>query len=95
MARFSAETLTMALYHSINTIKIENGVLSLTVDGKLIETRVDHISRRLAEASATEIRVFEVSPSGYGIHWPLIDEDISIDALLGIAHTPTHWEKIA
>ena len=27
-------------------------------------------------------------PSGYGIHWPLIDEDLSIDGLLGIVHTP-------
>jgi hypothetical protein len=31
---------------------------------------------------------FEVSPSGYGIHWPLIDEDLSIDGLIGIVHTP-------
>lgn len=85
----------MALYHSIDAIKIDNGVLSLTVDGKLIETQVDQISPRLAEASATEICVFEVSPSGYGIHWPLIDEDLSIDALLGIVHTPKHWEEIA
>jgi len=30
--------------------------------------------------------MYEFSPSGYGIHWPLIDEDISMDGLLGIAH---------
>jgi len=85
----------MALYHSIDSIKIDNGVLSLTVDGNLIEAQVDKISRRLAQATATEIGVFEVSPSGYGVHWPLIDEDLSIDALLGIVHTPKHWEQIA
>jgi hypothetical protein len=28
-----------------------------------------------------------VSPSGYGVHWPLLDEDIAIDGLLGIVHT--------
>jgi hypothetical protein len=31
---------------------------------------------------------YEVSPSGYGIHWPLVDEDLSIDGLLGIKHRP-------
>ncbi len=29
---------------------------------------------------------FEVSPAGYGIHWPEIDEDLSIDALIGVRH---------
>ena len=30
---------------------------------------------------------FEIAPSGYGIHWPLIDEDLSIDGLPGIVHS--------
>ncbi|MDP2982675.1 MAG: DUF2442 domain-containing protein [Candidatus Latescibacter sp.] len=30
---------------------------------------------------------YKIQPSGYGIHWPLIDEDIAIDGLLGIVHT--------
>jgi len=34
----------------------------------------------------------EISPSGYGIYWPLIDEDLSIDGLLGIVHAP-QWRK--
>ena len=28
---------------------------------------------------------FKVSPSGYGIHWPLIDEDLSFNGLIKIA----------
>ena len=24
---------------------------------------------------------------GYGIHWPVLDDDLSIDGLLGIVHT--------
>jgi hypothetical protein len=27
-----------------------------------------------------------MSPSGYGIHWPLVDEDLSIDGLIGAIH---------
>ncbi|OYZ50723.1 MAG: hypothetical protein B7Y15_08625 [Bacteroidetes bacterium 24-39-8] len=26
--------------------------------------------------------MFTISPSGYGIHWPLIDEDLAVDAIL-------------
>jgi len=39
--------------------------------------------------------VFEISPSGYGIHRPFLDEDISIDGLLGIAHFPSTKRKVA
>jgi hypothetical protein len=33
---------------------------------------------------------FEISPSGYGIHWPDVDEDLSIDGLIGVTHAPPH-----
>ncbi|MCB9504111.1 MAG: DUF2442 domain-containing protein [Deferribacteres bacterium] len=26
----------------------------------------------------------EISTLGYGIHWPLLDEDLTIDGMLGI-----------
>ena len=49
----------------------------------------------LEKASDEERNNFEISPSGYGIHWPLLDEDISIDGLLGIVHAPQWKKKIA
>ena len=36
------------------------------------------ISERLASAKAFECEECEVSPSGYGIRWPLVDEDLSV-----------------
>jgi Protein of unknown function (DUF2442) len=39
-------------------------------------------SERLARASVVERSRAELSPSGYGIHWPLIDEDLAVGALL-------------
>jgi hypothetical protein len=33
-------------------------------------------------ASQSQRQLFEVSPSGYGIHWPEIDEDLAITPLL-------------
>jgi hypothetical protein len=35
---------------------------------------------RLAGATAEQLRKIEISPSGYGIHWPEVDEDISVKA---------------
>lgn len=36
----------------------------------------------LSRATIKQLRSFEISPSGYGIHWPELDEDISIKAFL-------------
>ncbi|HKR05553.1 MAG TPA: DUF2442 domain-containing protein [Bacteroidia bacterium] len=40
------------------------------------------ISSRLDKATHLQRSNFIVSPSGYGIHWSDIDEDLSIPALL-------------
>lgn len=37
---------------------------------------------RLLNASPAELAAFEVAGGGYGIHWPDLDEDLSIDGLL-------------
>ena len=39
-------------------------------------------SERLARASLIERARAELSPSGYGIHWPLIDEDLAVGPLM-------------
>ena len=39
-------------------------------------------SQKLVGASPQEREHAELSPGGYGIHWPLIDEDLSISGLL-------------
>ena len=36
----------------------------------------------LAEATQKQRNHFEISPAGYGIHWPDLDEDISVKAFL-------------
>src|SRR5260370_14815971 len=42
-------------------------------------------SERLARASLLERSRAELSPSCYGIHWPLIDEDLAVGPLLKAA----------
>ena len=78
----------MKKHHEISRIAVRQGRLTLTVDGRRLAFPLRTLSRRLASAKPGEASVFEVSPSGYGIHWPLLDEDISIDGLLNIKHAP-------
>lgn len=78
----------MKKYHEVTEVVFTDSTLSLDVDGKRHEFILEEISDSLSKASPEERNNFEVSPSGYGIHWPLIDEDLSIDGLIGIVHTP-------
>nr|VFK25894.1 MAG: Protein of unknown function (DUF2442) [Candidatus Kentron sp. LPFa] len=60
--------------YQVSDMKISHGVLYLNVDGTEIEKELKQISPTLAKALSTEQSAFEVSPSGYGIHWPRINE---------------------
>jgi len=33
---------------------------------------------KLSDATKEQLANYEISPSGYGIHWPDIDEDLSV-----------------
>ena len=37
---------------------------------------------KLAEATPKQLKHLEISPSGYGIHWPDLDEDLSVYGFL-------------
>jgi hypothetical protein len=95
MAGISKEALDMDRHHKIEKVTIEKDILRLIVDGSSIQINLKDVSDVLANATEEERQEFEVSPSGYGIHWPLIDEDISIDGLLGIEHKPNSNRKSA
>ncbi len=85
----------MKKHHQIEDVRIENGTLSLVIDGTYIERSLKSVSDLLENAKEEELKEFDISPSGYGIYWPLIDEDISIDGLLGIEHHPHLSRKSA
>jgi len=74
--------------HEIGGLSFDGDRMRITVDGKDHVFALKDLSPRLLRASQTERETFEVSPSGYGIHWPMVDEDLSIDGLLGIKHQP-------
>lgn len=72
--------------HLIESVRFENGKMIVDVDGQTIFCSLTEISPRLAAAPDAVRNNYEISPSGYGIHWPDCDEDLSMDALLGIRH---------
>ncbi len=78
----------MKKVHTIENLRFSGDTLSLIIDSVELKFNIKKISRSLLKATSEERSKFEISPSGYGIHWPLIDEDLSIDGLLGIVHSP-------
>jgi len=75
----------MIATHNISDISFGQNTISLLIDGKTIELPLDKVSKKLREASDLQRKFYKVSPSGYGIHWPLIDEDLSVDAILKLS----------
>lgn len=63
-------------------VKIQKENLVLSYGGKQFSFSWKSLSKKLAKATQKEREKFVVSPSGYGIHWTELDEDISIHALL-------------
>jgi hypothetical protein len=42
---------------------------------------LEKLSRKLWKASSIERTTYQISPSGLGVHWPLIDEDLTFSNL--------------
>jgi hypothetical protein len=78
----------MTKAHEVRDVRIDGMTLTMVVDGRLCRFDLAKASKRLARATQTQRDKFELSPSGYGIHWPDIDEDLSVDGLLGVVHAP-------
>ena len=72
--------------HNIERVEFCGDMLILVVDGKRHDIRFAAQSKALAEATESQRQNFVVSPAGYGIHWPDIDEDLSVDGLIGVKH---------
>ena len=52
-------------------------------DGRSVTVPLGWFSR-LRDATPEQRNRYEFSGHGYGIHWPEIDEDISVPGLLGL-----------
>lgn len=64
------------------TIQTTPEALVVVLESGAVSIPWDKCSERLAHASLAERLRAELSPSGYGIHWPMIDEDLAVGPLL-------------
>jgi hypothetical protein len=78
--------------HAIEFKGIDDKVLELVVDGDTYSIDLARESKKLADATPSQVKDFIISPSGYGIHWPQIDEDLAIDPMIGIQHKTPVWK---
>ena len=70
--------------HNVENLRFTHDSLILKVDGQEHVCLLSEISQKLSQASDMERNTYRIMASGYGIHWPLLDEDLSIDGLLGM-----------
>ncbi len=83
----------MNKYHNVESLDFEENILIIKVDGKIYKFELIKYSNKLLKASEEQRNNYEGSSSVYGIHWPMIDEDLSIDGLLGIKHSVSSSKK--
>ena len=72
----------MGKIFKIENFIIDSDYIAFKVNGIDYSFRLSEVSPRLAQASEKERNEFTISPSGYGIHWESIDEDLSIKGLI-------------
>jgi hypothetical protein len=75
-------TAVKAIEPRLASVKVtEDEITAVLVDGRTISVPLAW-SWRLSEATPAQRQRFEIIGDGIGIHWPDIDEDISIEGML-------------
>lgn len=68
--------------HSIESVSFEGDDMMIVVDNRKLKIKLSEVSKKLAFANVEERNKYKISPSGYGIHWHELDEDLSINGFL-------------
>jgi hypothetical protein len=71
--------------NDIELVKAEAEALYLKVNSQAYRVSWRDCSTLLDKATLAQRKHMRVSPSGYGIHWPELDEDLAIQPLLAKA----------
>ena len=75
-------TSTIQTEAAATNVRVTNQALVVDLaDGRTVSVPLQWYPR-LAEATAAERRHWQLIGPGIGIHWPAVDEDISIEGLL-------------
>ena len=71
--------------YNISDIQFDKDYLIIKVDDSVLKVRISEASTILANATEMDRNDYQISPSGYGIHWRRLDEDLSINGLIKLA----------
>ena len=81
-------TLEPRAGEKIKAVRIDEDTLTVDLaDGRTLSTPLAWYPR-LLHATPAQRNNFVVSGAGYGIHWPEIDEDLSVHGMLAGAAAP-------
>ena len=72
----------MIATHKIREITFEKDLIILDIDEQIFKFTLESISEKLLKANDFQRQFYKVSPSGYGIYWPLLDEVLSVEQLI-------------
>jgi hypothetical protein len=64
------------------SIETTDNELVIRLTDRQVRIPWERCSPILAAATVEQRRRAELSPGGYGIHWPMLDEDLSIGGLV-------------
>ena len=64
------------------SIQTTNQELVIVLKEREVRIPWEKCSAKLAAATADQRRDAQLSPGGYGIHWPALDEDLSVCGLV-------------
>ena len=67
---------------NIESIIFKQNSMIIYINGIEHFFELDKVSSKLLNATSIERNEYQISPANYGLHWPLIDEDLSIKKLL-------------
>ena len=93
MSSLAKKSKPERVYPAIKALKIgKDTITAMLDDGREVAIPIAW-SERLSNATVAQLKNFEIDPYGYGIHWPDLDEDISIKAFIdGWNGSPTEDE---
>ncbi|WP_239993106.1 DUF2442 domain-containing protein [Candidatus Methylomirabilis limnetica] len=66
----------------VKEVSVTEEVITFSlVDGRVVSVPLAW-SWRLSEATPAQRNNFEIIGDGYGVHWPDVDEDLSVEGML-------------
>jgi len=68
--------------HKIEALSTDDGLLTVRLDDGRIVSATLSWYRSLVQASLEERKIWQPSRAGRGIHWPSLDYDLSVEAIL-------------